>query len=243
MKAILMTCDRYRALTDHMIWQYEKLWPDHPFTFRIPYQQLRDANSGHREYIKAPGGTASDIPPSVLELIGDLDGEEWVYWAPDDKYPIKLALQKIGRILPHILRDVEASGLLYCRCRVTLSDPALTLLPGEHPTPDGDVLLERRAWYQFWIHQFARVKVLRYFFSQFPKHVPSAKAMDEIKKDIPKLPEHRLFVTKENLAIFGESTHGGVITRNCHDSMRESGIELPEWFQHAGRERVTMGKL
>jgi hypothetical protein len=243
MKAILMTCDRYRALTDHMIAQYDMLWPDHPFTFRIPYQQLRDADSPRREYIKAPGGTASDIPPSVLELIADLDDEEWIYWVPDDKYPIKLVLTKITRILAHVLQDAEASGLLYCRCRVTLSDPELTLLPKIATTPDGDVLLERKAWYQFWIHQFVRVKALRYFFSRFPKEVPSAKGMDEIKKNIPKLPEHHLFVTKENLAIFGESTHGGVITRNCYDSIRKSGIELPEWFQQPGKERVTMGEL
>jgi hypothetical protein len=33
MKAIVLTCDRYRALTEHMIRKYEELWPDHPFVF------------------------------------------------------------------------------------------------------------------------------------------------------------------------------------------------------------------
>ena len=39
-KAIVLTWDRSRAITDHMILQYERLWPDHPFVFHIPFQNL-----------------------------------------------------------------------------------------------------------------------------------------------------------------------------------------------------------
>ncbi len=239
MKAIVMTFDRYRAVADHMIWQYEKLWPDNPFTFRIPYQTLRGTNSERREYIEAP----SEIRPSILQLLADIDDEDWIYWCPDDKYPVRFLLKKMTRILPHVLASPEMGGLLFCRCRVTLGRPDLALHPGERVTPDGDVLLERKAWYQFWIHQFMRAKVLRYFFSQMPEQIPNAKAMDDFKSNIAKLPEHRLFVTKENLAVFGESTHRGLITRNCYDSIRKSDVELPEWFSHHSGERITMGKL
>ncbi len=76
-----------------------------------------------------------------------------------------------------------------------------------------------------------------------PDHIPSAKAMDELKNDVPKLPEHRLFVTRENFAVFGESTRRGVITQNCYESMVAAGIELPEWFRHPDGEYVTLGKL
>ena len=37
-----MTCDRYRAVTQHMILQYERLWPKHPFVFMVPYQTLAE---------------------------------------------------------------------------------------------------------------------------------------------------------------------------------------------------------
>src|SRR5262245_11358604 len=30
-KAIVLTCDRFRAITRHLILKYERLWPDHPF--------------------------------------------------------------------------------------------------------------------------------------------------------------------------------------------------------------------
>jgi len=41
MKAIVLTCDKYRVLTEHMILKYDKLWSNHPFCFRIAYQDLQ----------------------------------------------------------------------------------------------------------------------------------------------------------------------------------------------------------
>src|SRR5947209_11436212 len=114
------------------------------------------------------------------------------------------------------------SGLLFCRTRVTLDEPKLTLYPNERVTASGNVLLERRRWYQIWIHQFLRVKVLRYFFSKMPTQLLTAKAMDELKNDIDKPDDFRLFVTKENFAVFGERTQRGRITRNCLDSIKRS---------------------
>ncbi len=239
MKAIVMTCDRYRALTQHMILQYERLWPNHPFVFMIPYQTLRETDSARTKYVKSPEGIRS----SVLELLSDVEDEEWVYWCADDKYPIRFVTEAIERLLVFVRQSREMSGLLFCRCRALLGQPELTLFPTELVSSSGDVLLERKTWNQIWIHQFLRAKVLRYFFSQMPAHIPGAKAMDTYKENIEKLPEHRLFVTKENFAVFGESTHGGVLTRNCYKSIRASKIELPAWLQRAGRERVTMGKL
>jgi hypothetical protein len=243
MKAIVLTYDRHRAMTEHMILQYERLWPDHPFIFRIPYQNLRGADSEKIQYVKAPGGKPADIPATVLHLLEDVGDEEWIYWCMDDKYPVRLVLDKIKKLIPDAMQSPEISGLLFCRCRVTLGRPDLALLPGERSTPSGEILLERKAWYQIWIHQFLRAKVLRYLFTNISDSLASGKALDAAKSNVLKLDEHRLFVTKNNLAIFGESTHAGVITRNCYDSIRKTNINLPEWFQRPNRERVIMGKL
>ncbi|HCP92220.1 MAG TPA: hypothetical protein DIT76_09295 [Spartobacteria bacterium] len=211
--------------------------------FRIPYQSLRGPDSDRIRYVAAPGGTAADIAPSVLRLLDDVDDEEMIYWCADDKYPIQLVTDKIAALMLYVRQSSEISGLMFCRCRVTLERPDLALYPREWPTPSGDILLERRAWYQIWIHQFLKAKVLRYFFSSMPDSVPSAKAMDTLKNDIIKLADHRLFVTKENFAVFGESTQNGRMTRNCYDSIRNAGIELPQKYRRPSRKRVTMGKL
>lgn len=239
MKAIVLTFDRHRAITQHLMLQYEKIWPDHPFRFRIPYQQLRGVDSERAEYIESP----PEIAASILRLLKDIDDEEWIYWCSDDKYPIQLVVEKVRELHRYVLTSSEISGLLFCRTRATLDQPQLSLLPRQLVTPAGDVLLERKGWYQIWIHQFLKAKVLRSLFSQLPSQIPSAKALDALKDQVPKPDEYRLFVTEQNFAVFGESTKRGVITRNCLESIRQTDIELPEWFQRSNGELVTMGRL
>lgn len=239
MKAIVLTFDRHRAITQHLMLQYEKIWPDHPFRFRIPYQQLRGVDSERAEYIESP----PEIAASILRLLKDIDDEEWIYWCSDDKYPIQLVVEKVRELHRYVLTSSEISGLLFCRTRATLDQPQLSLLPRQLVTPAGDVLLERKGWYQIWIHQFLKAKVLRSLFSQLPSQIPSAKALDALKDQVPKPDEYQLFVTEQNFAVFGESTKRGVITRNCLESIRQTDIELPEWFQRSNGEWVTMGRL
>jgi hypothetical protein len=178
-----------------------------------------------------------------LHLLSEIDEEEWIYWCVDDKYPIQLVTDKISTLISHAMHSPEVDGLLFCRCRATLNNPKLTLFPHKVKNPFGDIYLERKAWFQIWIHQILRAKVLRHLFTHLPDVIPNAKAMDELKNDVPKLAEHRLFVTKENFAVFGESTRRGVVTQNCYDSMVAAGIEIPEWFRHPDGEYVTLGKL
>jgi hypothetical protein len=238
-KAIVLTFDRYRAITQHLIFKYEQLWPDHPFVFHVPYQELGGSDSSRVRYVSSP----SDIKATVLHLLANIDDEEWIYWCVDDKYPIQLVTNKIASLISHAMRSPEISGLLFCRCRVTLTSPKTALYPAEMTNPFGDVYLERKAWYQIWIHQLLKAKVLRHLFTHLPNHIDNAKVMDEFKNEVPKLPEHRLFVTKQNFAVFGESTQRGVITQNCYESIVASGIELPEWFRSPNGEYVTLGKL
>src|SRR5262245_44152364 len=54
--AIVLTCDRYRPLTEHMILCYGGVWPSHPFAFHVPFQ--RRAPEGARV---VPHRTPPDI--------------------------------------------------------------------------------------------------------------------------------------------------------------------------------------
>ena len=239
MKAIVLTCDRYRAITEHMIGQYERLWPDHPFVFRVPYQDLIGQDTERTKYVKTPAA----IKATVLQLISDLPDEEWIYWCVDDKYPIRLMTEKITRFIKHAIGSPKMDGLLFCRCRTTLDNPKRALYRREWVNSFGDIYFERKGWFQIWIHQLLKAKVLRYLFTQMPDHITNARKMDEMKWDVPKLREHRLFVTKENFAIFGESTEGGAITQNCYDSIVKTNIALPDWFRNPNGRHVTLGVL
>ena len=73
MKAIVLTYDRNRCVADHMIACYEELWPDHPFVFRIPYQnKALNLISERRDYIQ----TSSEIRATVLTLLEDIHDDE-----------------------------------------------------------------------------------------------------------------------------------------------------------------------
>ena len=238
-KAIVLTCDRYRAVTEHMILQYEKLWRNHPFLFRIPFQQLGGATTEKVQYLKTP----SAIRATVLQLLQDLEDDEWIYWCVDDKYPIQFVLEKIVDLMDDAVRSSDMDGLLFCRAKALARRPADTLFPAERTNSFGEIYLERKGWHQIWIHQLLKVRVLRYLFEKLPEQIKSAKLMDELKDAVPKLPEHRLFVTKNNFAIFGESTHKGTINRNCYESIRQTDIKLPEWFRKPNDKTVIIGNL
>jgi len=240
MKAIVLTCDRFRAVTDHMIFKYAQLWPGHPFRFRVPYQQLGPtAASGPVEYKKSP----ADIKQTVLTLLDDLDDEEMIYWCIDDKYPIKLDVRRIEAISRWLSLEQAStvSGILFCRCRKMWDSRFLTQTAIIDDVEN--VYLEKNGYEQIWLHQFLRVKVLRFLFEAFPDFIPAARAMDDLKKQVRKPASHRLFVSDQNAAVFGESTSYGVLTQNCHRSFLDNGLALPAWGATPTNRKIVMGAL
>ena len=239
MKAIVLTYDRNEALAGHMISCYEELWPHHPFTFRVPYQNPARCTPHERtEYIQSGPG----IKSTVLTLLSGLDDEEWIYWCIDDKYPVSLRLEAIEPIY-HAIHDgglSDISGILFCRARRML-DPAF--LDEEELEFGREVLLGRKAYQQIWIHQFLRVKVLRFMFESFPDVIEQAEVMDGMKDQLVKPAGHRLYVTSVNHAVFGESSFRGVITSNCLASLKAKGLAIPAWQPEIPSEMSIFGEL
>ena len=224
-KAVVLTYDRTACVARHMIARYESVWPDHPFTFRIPYQDRSAVVDNPRcEFVPSLPG----IKQTVDALITDLPDEEWIYWCLDDKYPIDIDVSRIASLVRELGDGgpAEVSGVLFCRARRMLDE---TFLTGHQLMLGGQMLLERCAYQQFWIHQFLRVKVVRHLFSCFPEILKPAAVMDPLKRAVPKPADHRLWVTAANCAVFGESTRAGVLTENCIESMRQHGMPIPKW--------------
>jgi len=237
-KALVLTFDKYRALTDHMIFKYAQLWPDHPFQFWVPYQQSPPTQQNENvHYVQTPPA----IKATVLALLADLDDEELIYWCVDDKYPIKLEIAKIERSYAWLSSQASSavSGVLFCRSRRMWDRRCLA---AETMVDEwGQEYLERTGYEQIWIHQFVKVKVLRYLFSTFPDVIPFPRDMDGLRDKVSKPPQHRLFVTRHNLAVFGESVDRGVLTRNCQRSILEHSLALPAWGSEATRRVFLVG--
>ena len=108
MKAIVLSCDKYHPLADLMIHTYQKLWPDNPFVFRVPYndaypQLLKDKYKEKIELIKSP----APIKETMRVLLSDIADEEWVYWCMDDRYLIKLKAKEAGYIYKRVLNITD----------------------------------------------------------------------------------------------------------------------------------------
>ncbi len=239
MNAIVLTYDRYRPLADHMIFKYDQLWSDHPFCFRVPFQDHPPTRTGSRvEYRKSP----SDIRGTVLTLLEDLDGDEWIYWCIDDKYPIQLDVPAIRLIHAWIAESdpVDAAGVLCSRFGNLWKGSYLT--GRREVAGSGEKLLEMKGYGHIWVHQFVRVKVIRSLFESFPVSIQAAKAMDGLLERAVKPESYRLFVTRRNLGIYGESTTRGLLTLNCHESIIANGLTLPELKGIAPR-RIVKGEM
>jgi hypothetical protein len=236
-KALVLTYDRNAAVAEHMMRCYDAIWPEHPFEFRIPYQDRAMVADGTRRcLVQSP----PSIKSTVDALLAGLPDDEWVYWCIDDKYPIELNQGRVSRIAEAI-RDGQlesACAVLFCRVR-RLLDPAN--LTGEHVPLGSEVLLRRRGYHQLWIHQFMRVKVLRHVFKALPEGDLSPRALER-HKDLTPLPaDHALYVTQDNLAGFGESTHEGILTSNCIASMQQRGVAIPQWQPPTAWREILIG--
>ena len=232
MKAIVLSCDRYHPMTDHMIQSYRRIWPSHPFSFRVPYQEypndLKSKYGDSLELVRTP----VHIKQTVLTLIEDLPDEEWIYWCVDDKYLVSIDETAANHCYSWIsqVTDPSVCGASFCRARKLL-DPKNLRQDSFIVNTFGETYIERKNYFQIWIPQFLRVTILRDLFLEFPDRPFKAKEMDVFTGQEPDMKvkelraEQKLFVSEVNYARFEESTSSGFITRNCHVSMTRQGLD------------------
>ncbi len=245
MKAIILTFDKYRPLTEHMLFCYKSIWPNHPFQFRIPYQTIPYTADENVISIQ----TDKAIKASVLTLIKDLDDEEWIYWCIDDKYPVSLNVAVLDKMVTAIssgkMNNVD--GILFCHKAGTPESSGVKEVKPQ--SIEGFHLLPRKKLKPFWIHQFIKVKIIRRVFEQFPDVIPRAKMMDDLLNTMSIPDGCRLWLTADNLAVFGESTNAGKITQNCYDSILKNGLTMPDltlekgFVSYFGKKPTFLKKL
>jgi hypothetical protein len=238
--AIVLTCQRYAPLTEHMIDTYGEVWPDHPFLFRLPDGQATRKVAARRPHgveliTTAEGEARGRFRAAVLGLLAGLHDDAWVYWCIDDKYPIWLDLRVVRSLAAGLEAQPPAvAGLSFAR-------------RGSHrrTTPTslhirGYGFHRRTDYKQIWLHQFLRAKVLRRLFEGFPEVIPSAKEMDDLHARATLPAEHARYEIDRNAAVFGESTHRGMITANCAESLRRHR-GIPEGFDVCS-QRLVIGR-
>ena len=215
-----------------MLVTYQRLWPNHPFQFVIPYQtyptELAEKFGDRVELVQSPPG----IKETVLTLLSALDSDEWVYWCIDDKYIVSLkdgVANDVAEWIPTIT-DPLVAGISFARVHKMFRRDHLFL---DDIIEDslGNVFIRRCNYAHIFLHQFLRVKVLRTMFERFSDRPFFAKEMDAMRKLLSLPDDQRLYVMSNNQVVFGESTHRGRITLNCLKNMQTLGLPVPLDFQ------------
>ena len=244
MKAIVLSYDRNLIFVDHMIQTYQRIWPENPFVFKIPFNNtfpndLKDKYGDKVEIVK----TDPSIKKSVLTLLEDLDDEEWIYWCIDDKYLIDLLVNPVEEILKWIplIRDPKIAGISFARAR-RLNKPENLFVNDIIYSSSGQPFIRRKFYYQIWLHQILKVKVLRLLFQGFPDEPFKAKMMDHFINGLPIDDDIKLYVSKKNHVVFGESTERGKVTKSIVASLKKYNLKLPEELEISNRS-ITIGQI
>ena len=242
--AVVLTCQKYVPLAEHMIDRYDTVWPGHPFVFRLPdgsaARAMAARHPGRVELVPTDEGEGRGrFRAAVLGLLEGLADDAWVYWCIDDKYPMWLDRAAADDVVRAVgtITDPTICGLSFARAR-RLFDPRC--LAGETIRLGGRSFVRRTSYAQLWLHQFLRVRVLRHLFGGFPEVIEAAKEMDDLLLTRALPPDQQLFVLERNAVVFGESTSRGVLTANCAASLSR-GRGLPEGFA-IGRQRLVVGR-
>jgi hypothetical protein len=244
MQAIVLTCDRYHTVTDHMIHQYMALWPDNPFTFRVPYQVFPHALS--EKYRSKVGLIQTDpnIKSTLLGLIAGIPDEEWIYWCMDDRYPIRMNVAEVAAIHDWVgsCPITTLSGVMFSSFPKMMQ--VKNIMPERHCIRDasGRKYYRRKTYAMIWMHQFLRAGVLRALFARFPDDISQAKQMDHFKKNWALPAKYKLYMNAKGIATYGESTHRGRMTKNCADSFKNLGMDIPPSFEVMDEPILIEGK-
>ncbi|MEY3205575.1 MAG: hypothetical protein RLZZ21_1906 [Planctomycetota bacterium] len=242
--AIVLTCQKYVPLAEHMIDRYAAVWPDHPFVFRLPdgaaARTMAPRHPGRVELVPtAEGEGRGRFRAAVLGLLEGLADDAWVYWCIDDKYVMWLDRRAADGVVQAVrnVTDPRICGLCFARTR--------KLFDSAHVSPERlqisrQTFLRRTSYAQIWLHQFLRVRVLRDLFMGFPEVIESAKEMDALHRAKALPTDQWLYVLDHNAVVFGESTSRGVLTANCAASLSR-GRGLPAGFS-VSRQRLVVGK-
>ena len=234
-KTIVLTCDRYHHVTNHMITMYDKTWSDNPFVFRVPWNEV------YPDFMKDKWGDKIDLIKTPVEfkktidgLTADLDGDEWIYWACDDVYPIEIEPERCGIISDWVMNEADDSVLSVSFINW---ENDLENNPVDEVEYEGLRLIRKKSITNQWQHHFWRVKVLKTMFDCLDEPKDLAKEMDYMQKEEKSqkfwdlIGEGKWYMLDHNAAIFGESTARGFnMLLNCAGSFYENNLEIPDQF-------------
>lgn len=234
-KALVLTHDANRPFAQSTVRAYDALWPDHPFTFFIPFQQDDRAWGSNLQFVRSPKGILETMA-ALLEVVAD---EEMVYWSVDDRIPINLNQSRLQQLMaqlekssrgPHPLMD----GLCFTRAQAFTRkmEPGVRTIEGSH-------FVRRLTYKGIWHHQVIRGKVLKNFWSQI-QIADTPRQMGAYARRAVMPSDFRLFSTWSSPLIQAEQFRNGIPTAVAINLAYSRGVLLPEGTKRGTYSRADI---
>ncbi|CAB4641698.1 unannotated protein [freshwater metagenome] len=225
-KALVLSHDPNRAFAENMTKAYDELWPEHPFQFYIPFQTNRTPWSDGLSFVPSAAGIKQSVG-SLLELVGD---EEMVYWAIDDKIPIKANQSRLRRLLTifETLSESgqeEIDGLCFTRAEPFKKGIAPRML-----AHGGNFFVRRLSYRGIWQHQLIRGRVLKNFWRQIIR-ASSPRDLDRYAWE-PLPVDSTLLAVRVSALYQAEQARNGIPTAVATREALLRGILLPRAAEH-----------
>ena len=252
MRAVVLTFDKQVGFAELVYKKYMELWPNCPITFRIPYNSKKSCASydyfnskDNVELIISP----PDIRRTMSAMLSDIDGDEWVFWCIDDRYPIRNINDdvSIDESLSLIFEEINSGRLNYLN-RIKISSKLedtqnydewkknftkdifkISNIPF-FKEPAG-VKLFRGVY----CHTFIKAKVLKYYFlrDSMPEDY-SIREFHRINKnsppdDFPWEDDCSSLISKKHMLSFGEPAIFGMLTMNGLIDLQKYGCPIPDY--------------
>ena len=220
MKAICFTFDRNMPVMEYVLHTYFKRWPDNPFVFYVPWNNVKPY------YLVEKYGdkiqllqTDSAVKPTIRTLLSVVKPNEFIWWAQDDKYILDFKNKQIIKDLyQHDASDVGGYML-------TKNADAENAYANLKKNIGGHELMQKKNHHQIFQPQWIKKEIIEFLYLNpaLAEHYPLAKLYPLMSKT----PIKNLYTTPDNHINIAESLDYGKMTKNLVQHMKQDGFDIP----------------
>jgi hypothetical protein len=223
MYAIVLSFDRQLPFVELMLAQYKRLWLDCPLIFRVPYNDSAPQglqNQDCVELLKSP----KPISETMRVLLQDIDDEDFVFWAIDDRYPVKVQEGVLQMTYEWLLANPDVvDAVRFTTSRISVADDSITYtIANQQFNRQVDGIA-----HGFYPHHFIRAKYLKQYFLE--PNLPENYSIRTFHKYLISLPiTSRIATSSKSLIQFAEPSFLNKITINAIADLKAANLPIPD---------------
>ncbi|MDP2597668.1 hypothetical protein [Alteromonas stellipolaris] len=225
-KALVLTYDKQIGLAQLLIKKYVSLGLGRYFTFIVPVNSLESRfkiDGAEIEFVLSE----SDILSTMESLLNQVEDNEWIYWAIDDRYPMEVECTQFKVIFDALntdmFRGINGVKLLPWREPLAAHKFSYKFINLQSQEP--------KSMFGFWHHHFLRSKVLKAMFLSENKHRENnIRLINNLYRDEDYLPFlEAVYVVDSPIIELAEPLFNGKLTLNGYRDLKTFNCELPDY--------------